>query len=159
MSAVVNRSLSLIASCLAAATLPAAEPPTKPAEDKSAEIAGKAEFLRGMPKHFAELKAVDAGRRTVTLLIEGDTLVRGLWPAHLTVHFSHLIADPFLNPYVHGRLLRNALLAGDLTLDGPVRRPGEFKLAGSISSRTLLPVPPTWHGCGRVFVAKPSKPC
>jgi hypothetical protein len=38
------------------------------------EIAGKSEFLRSVPKHFAILKAIDPIRRQVTLLLEGETL-------------------------------------------------------------------------------------
>jgi hypothetical protein len=52
------------------AALHAAEP--KPAADKIKEIAGTAEFLRAIPKHFAALQAADPARRRVTLLIEGE---------------------------------------------------------------------------------------
>lgn len=38
------------------------------------EIAGSAEFLRSVPKHFATLKAVDPARGQVTLLLEGEVL-------------------------------------------------------------------------------------
>src|SRR2546422_10395340 len=43
-------------------------------EDKVKEIAGSAEFLRSVPKHFATLKAVDPARQEATLLIEGEVL-------------------------------------------------------------------------------------
>lgn len=55
-------------------TLNADEP--KKIEAKVKEIAGVAEFLRGVPKHFAELKAVDPVKRRVTLLIEGDKIAK-----------------------------------------------------------------------------------
>src|SRR5262249_14675730 len=42
--------------------------------DKAKEIAGKSEFLRSVPKHFATLKAVNLPKRQVTLLIEGESL-------------------------------------------------------------------------------------
>jgi hypothetical protein len=48
-----------------------------PAKDETREpkvIAGTAEFLRGLPKHFATLQAVDTARHQVTLLIDGETL-------------------------------------------------------------------------------------
>jgi hypothetical protein len=48
----------------------------KKVEAKVKEIAGVAEFLRGVPKHFAQLKAVDRENRRVTLLIEGDTVAK-----------------------------------------------------------------------------------
>src|SRR5262245_12900759 len=47
--------------------------------DKIKEIAGSAEFLKDVPKHFATLKAVDRTRRQVTLLIEGEVLPK-VWP-------------------------------------------------------------------------------
>src|SRR5262249_52746207 len=46
---------------------------------KIKEIAGSAEFLRDVPKHFATLKAVDRGRREVTLLMDGEVLPK-VWP-------------------------------------------------------------------------------
>jgi hypothetical protein len=52
---------------------------TKKVKDKIKEVAGAAEFLRDVPKHFATLKAIDPGRRQVTLLIEGDVLAK-VWP-------------------------------------------------------------------------------
>jgi hypothetical protein len=48
-------------------------------DDAIKEVAGAAEFLRLLPKHFATLKAVDPKAHTVTLLIEGDTLAK-VWP-------------------------------------------------------------------------------
>jgi hypothetical protein len=65
--------------CLVASVAIADEPAPKSADDKGAEIAGKAEFLRGVPKHFAALKAVDPARRIVTLLIEGESAPKD-WP-------------------------------------------------------------------------------
>ena len=44
------------------------------ADAKAKEIAGTSEFLRSVPKHFAVLKAVNAARRQVTLLIDGESL-------------------------------------------------------------------------------------
>jgi hypothetical protein len=43
------------------------------------EIAGKAEFLRLLPKPFATLKAVDPKKRTVTLLLDGEKVAK-VWP-------------------------------------------------------------------------------
>jgi hypothetical protein len=59
---------------LLAAGSSAQEPDPKKLNDKVKEIAGTAEFLRSVPKHFATLKAVDTARREVTLLIEGEVL-------------------------------------------------------------------------------------
>ncbi|HZY88804.1 MAG TPA: hypothetical protein VFE78_28525 [Gemmataceae bacterium] len=73
--------LALLAACLLAAPL-SAQPPKKDKKgvnDKIKEVAGTAEFLRSVPKHFATLKAVDVPRRRVTLLIEGEKLAK-VWP-------------------------------------------------------------------------------
>ena len=73
--------LALLAACLLAAPLGAAEPAKdkKGVNDKIKEVAGSAEFLRSVPKHFATLQAVDLPRRRVTLLIEGEKLAK-VWP-------------------------------------------------------------------------------
>ncbi len=60
------------------ASLPAAEP-ANPVEKNSMEIAGTAEFLRSVPKRFATLQAVDAGKGRVTLLADGEKQPRD-WP-------------------------------------------------------------------------------
>ncbi len=61
----------------------------KRVNDKIIEVAGTAEFLRSVPKHFATLKAVDVTHRSVTLLIEGEKLPK-VWPladdAEIKVH-------------------------------------------------------------------------
>ena len=68
---------------------PAKRPSGKRLEEKVREIAGTAEFLRYVPKHFARLEAVDAGRRRVRLLIEGERLAK-VWTltddAEIKVH-------------------------------------------------------------------------
>jgi hypothetical protein len=80
--------LSLVLLALAHAPLRAADTDKKAypkneefkrVNDKIKEVAGTAEFLRSVPKHFATLKAVDVPRRRVTLLIEGEKLPK-VWP-------------------------------------------------------------------------------
>jgi hypothetical protein len=74
--------LALLAAGLLAAPVAAAEPPKKDnkgVNDRIKEVAGTAEFLRGVPKYFATLKAVDLPGRRVTLLIEGEKLAK-VWP-------------------------------------------------------------------------------
>jgi hypothetical protein len=67
-----DRRLLTLLLLLTATPLSAAEP--DPVKQKQKEIAGVAEFLRAVPKHFATLQAVDLERRRVTLLIEGEKL-------------------------------------------------------------------------------------
>jgi hypothetical protein len=56
--------------------LAAQEPKEKDLQAKTKEIAGVAEFLRSVPKHFATLQAVDAAKHRVTLLVEGDKFAK-----------------------------------------------------------------------------------
>jgi hypothetical protein len=53
--------------------------PSSKKDDAIKEIAGAAEFLRLLPKPFAELKAVDVRAHTVTLLIDGEKVAK-VWP-------------------------------------------------------------------------------
>ena len=69
--------LSLVAVVLIAADIRADD--AKKAAENAKEVAGTAEFLRGVPKHFATLKAIDGPGRRVTLLIEGDKMAKS-WP-------------------------------------------------------------------------------
>jgi hypothetical protein len=71
--------LALLSALAVAAPLPAAEPDPKPANEKIKEVAGTAEFLRSVPKHFATLQHVDRARQRITLLLEGETQPRE-WP-------------------------------------------------------------------------------
>jgi hypothetical protein len=70
---------------LPAAPAPAGSPSEARASDakkineKVKEIAGTAEFLKAVPKHFALLKAVEPAQQRVTLLIEGEVLAK-VWP-------------------------------------------------------------------------------
>ncbi|MCI0740382.1 MAG: hypothetical protein L0Y72_15155 [Gemmataceae bacterium] len=75
-----------------AASAWAQTPPGKDAKKLDAqikEIAGAAEFLRSVPKHFATLQAVDRAKNEVALLIEGEVLPK-VWllaaDAEIKVH-------------------------------------------------------------------------
>jgi hypothetical protein len=72
--------IALASSVLFSPTIPAQAPTAKKSADakkldeRVKEIAGTAEFLRSVPKHFATLKASDSTLNQVTLLIEGEVL-------------------------------------------------------------------------------------
>jgi hypothetical protein len=73
------RHLHVILGCLLLASNTLRADDGKRANESAKEVAGTAEFLRGVPKHFATLKAVDLPSRRVTLLIEGDSVAKS-WP-------------------------------------------------------------------------------
>jgi hypothetical protein len=68
----------LFCACLSAAAAEPAEKKGKDAAQKIKEVAGTAEFLRSVPKHFAALQSVDAANHRVTLLVEGERLPK-IW--------------------------------------------------------------------------------
>jgi len=70
------RSAALLLFCLLMFGLAGVRGQEKQPSDKAKEIAGKSEFLRSVPKHFATLKAVDPALRRVTLLLEGESLAK-----------------------------------------------------------------------------------
>jgi hypothetical protein len=70
----MRRVLAFIAVVFAANTSYADD--AKAVAAKAREVAGTAEFLRHIPKHFATLQSVDAVSRRVTLLIEGDKVAK-----------------------------------------------------------------------------------
>src|SRR5271167_795665 len=81
----VVRALRALALCflLLPANLIAADPEPKAPDnkqvnDKIKEIAGRAEVLKAVRKHFGTLKAVDLARHRVTLLLEGESLPK-IW--------------------------------------------------------------------------------
>ncbi|HZR64193.1 MAG TPA: translocation/assembly module TamB domain-containing protein [Terriglobales bacterium] len=71
--------------------------------------------------------------RDAELQIDGKAAMHERWPAHLNFHFSHLNADPFFESYLHSRIIRHSLVAGDLTVDGPLRDPKQLKFLGSLT--------------------------
>ncbi len=66
----------ILGSTLAAVPVHADDAAAKSLAQKTREIAGTAEFLRAVPKRYALLTGVDAPRRRVTLLIEGEGLAK-----------------------------------------------------------------------------------
>jgi hypothetical protein len=59
-----------------AGRLAAGQAEAKKLAEHAKEIAGSAEFLRSVPKHFAIIKAVNAAHGRVTLLVEGEVLAK-----------------------------------------------------------------------------------
>ncbi|HZR56548.1 MAG TPA: translocation/assembly module TamB domain-containing protein [Terriglobales bacterium] len=67
------------------------------------------------------------------LLMDGDVLLRGDWPATLDMHFNHLNMDYLLRTYLETKITGHSAIAGDLRLQGPMRRPLELNLTGNLS--------------------------
>jgi translocation and assembly module TamB len=67
------------------------------------------------------------------LSLKGNVKPSGDWPATLDLHFAHLDVDSILKAYLHGHVTGHSAAAGDLHLEGPLRRPSELNLAGNLS--------------------------
>lgn len=67
------------------------------------------------------------------LAFTGDIRVRDDWPSTMDFHFSHLDVDPFLKVYLQGHVTGHSAVAGDLHLQGPLRKPAELALTCTLS--------------------------
>jgi len=67
------------------------------------------------------------------LQVDGNVRLREQWPAHIDFHFSHLDADPFLQTFLSSRIIDHSAVAGDLTLEGPLRAPQQLNVVGNLS--------------------------
>ncbi len=71
--------------------------------------------------------------KAANLSLEGDIHPSGDWPASLDLHFAHLDVDAILRDYLRGHLTGHSAVAGDLHVQGPLRRPSEINLAGNFT--------------------------
>jgi translocation and assembly module TamB len=67
------------------------------------------------------------------LLVNGSVGLHEDWPAHINFHFTRLDVDSFLESYLHGHLTGHSAVAGDLVLEGPLRKPQQLTIAGNLT--------------------------
>jgi translocation and assembly module TamB len=67
------------------------------------------------------------------LAIDGNVHLRGDWPSTVDLHFNHLDVDSLLRTYLQGRVTGHSAIAGDLELQGPLRKPRELKVTANLS--------------------------
>ncbi|OLE57187.1 MAG: hypothetical protein AUG13_05235 [Chloroflexi bacterium 13_1_20CM_2_59_7] len=67
------------------------------------------------------------------LAVDGNVVLRGDWPSTMKLHFGHLDVDALLRTYLKGRVTGHSSAAGDLELQGPLRKPHELNIAGNLS--------------------------
>jgi translocation and assembly module TamB len=67
------------------------------------------------------------------LAINGNIHLRGDWPSTMKLHFSQLDIDALLRTYQRGGVTGHSSIAGDLELQGPLRKPRELNIAGNLS--------------------------
>jgi len=62
----------------------------------------------------------------------GRAHMRGDWPASLRLHFQRFDIDPLLRAYLHGQITGHSAMAGSVDIQGPLRRPRDLNITGSI---------------------------
>ncbi|MGH9512292.1 MAG: translocation/assembly module TamB domain-containing protein [Terriglobales bacterium] len=71
--------------------------------------------------------------KTAELGLKGTVRPSGDWPASLDLHFARLDIDPVLLAYLRGHVTGHSSVAGDLHMEGPLRRPSKLNLAGNLT--------------------------
>ena len=67
------------------------------------------------------------------LRVDGNIRLHEDWPAHINFHFTHLDIDSFLESYLHGHVTGHSAVAGDVLLEGPLRKPQQLTIAGNLT--------------------------
>lgn len=67
------------------------------------------------------------------LQMQGKVHLRGDWSSTIALHFNQLDFDPLLRTYLHGHIMGHSSAAGDLTLEGPLRKLREINLTGNLA--------------------------
>src|SRR5215469_7604959 len=67
------------------------------------------------------------------LHIDGKVHLRGDFPSTIGLRFDRLDIDSLLRTYLHGRIIGHSATAGDLQLEGPLRKPHEILVTGNLT--------------------------
>lgn len=68
------------------------------------------------------------------LTIEGGAHLRDQWPVNLRLHFTDFSIDPVLRAYLQGRVTGHSSMEGFVYVKGPLRRPRDLNVTGTIDS-------------------------
>jgi translocation and assembly module TamB len=67
------------------------------------------------------------------LKLDGDVNLQGDLATHATLAFSHLDVDSLIRIYFGGRITGHSAIAGELTIDGPLRKPRQLTAQADIN--------------------------
>jgi translocation and assembly module TamB len=67
------------------------------------------------------------------LTVDGDVRLRDDWPARATLRFNHLDVDPLLQSYLKGRITGHSAVAGEVHVEGPLRRRQDLIITANLS--------------------------
>ena len=71
--------------------------------------------------------------REAQLHTSGTITLRDDFPADLKVQFTELDVDPLLRIYLRGQVTSHSSVAGEVTLQGPLRKPRELAISGNLT--------------------------
>jgi translocation and assembly module TamB len=84
---------------------------------------------RGTELHLTGRSQFQAGELTV----ESNIHLRGDWPSTADFHFTSLDVDALLRTYLQGQLTGHSTASGALRVEGPLRRPADLSVVGTLS--------------------------
>jgi translocation and assembly module TamB len=67
------------------------------------------------------------------LHMDGKVHLRDDWPSTIGLHFDHLDIDSLLRTYLSGHITGHSATAGDLELQGPLRKIHEINVTGNVT--------------------------
>jgi len=88
-------------------------------KDGNLLLTGHSEFLKG------------------TLSIEGSVGMHGDYPANITARTDHIDLDPIWRAYLGQQLTGHSSVSGTLTMQGPLRYPGQWRLDGTANDLAI----------------------
>lgn len=65
--------------------------------------------------------------------VDGGVLLRGDWPSDIQVKLRHADVDALLRTYANGKVTGHSTVAGDVRIQGPLRRPGDLHVSGNLN--------------------------
>ena len=95
-------------------------------------VTGRSELLRG------------------TMAIDGNVQMRDDYRAEITAHIDHLDADALWKSYLGQQLTGHSAVGGTVTLQGPLRYPQQWTLAGDLNDVSIEPEHAKLHSEGPV---------
>jgi translocation and assembly module TamB len=72
-----------------------------------------------------------------TLLVNGTVEMGGDYPANVSLHMDQIDLDAFWRSYLRGEITGHSAVAGELTMQGPLRDPRRWTLNGDLSELAL----------------------
>ncbi|HUA15683.1 MAG TPA: translocation/assembly module TamB domain-containing protein [Verrucomicrobiae bacterium] len=87
------------------------------------------------------------------MTLEGDVEMRDAYPGKISARLDHVDLDALWRSYLDGRLTGHSSVAGTVTMQGPLRYPRQWTLAGDLNEVNIEPEYAKLHNEGPVRFA------